>query len=285
MPETLMDITNFAPFVEDLDHPECVTWGPDGYIYAGGEAGQIYRITFDGKSVTQIGTTKGFILGVCLDADLNVYACDMANHCVKRITQDGKVTTYSDGIAERKMVTPNYASFDRQGNLYVSDSGGWHKNNGCLWRISPGGKTELVSTELTQFPNGTAISPDGKWLYVVLSNIPGVARVALPDGGQVGKPEIVVQLPKNVPDGLAFDTQGNLYISCYTPDIIYRLSPSGELRIVAEDWESVTFATPTNITFGGPDRSTLIVASLSRWHLTKGQMSIPGNPYHYPKIK
>src|SRR5258708_39008745 len=111
MPEPLIDIKHFAPFVEGLDHPECVTWGPDGYIYAGGEAGQIYKISFNGKSVTQIGTTNGFILGVCLDADRNVYACDMGKHCVQRITQEGQVSTYSEGIAERRMVTPNYASF------------------------------------------------------------------------------------------------------------------------------------------------------------------------------
>ena len=31
-------------FGSGLDHPECIAWGCDGYAYAGGEAGQIYRI-------------------------------------------------------------------------------------------------------------------------------------------------------------------------------------------------------------------------------------------------
>ena len=48
------------------------------------------------------------------------------------------------------------------------------------------------------------------------------------------------------------------------------------LDVLAEDWESVTFATPTNIAFAGPERRTLVVASLSRWHLTKGEMPIAG---------
>ena len=34
-------------FGEGLDHPECVAWGCDGYAYAGGEAGQIYRIDIE----------------------------------------------------------------------------------------------------------------------------------------------------------------------------------------------------------------------------------------------
>ena len=85
-----------------------------------------------------------------------------------------------------------------------------------------------------------------------------------------------------MPDGLAFDVEGNLYISCYTPDVIYRLTRYGELEIVADDWMSVTFATPTNIAFCGPERRTLVVASLSRWHLTKGEMPIAGQRLNYP---
>jgi gluconolactonase len=129
-----------------------------------------------------------------------------------------------------------------------------------------------------------ALHPDGSRLYIVLSNLPGVVSLALGDDGSVGPPEPVVELPRTVPDGLAFDVAGNLYITCYTPDVIYRLSPDGDLAVVADDWESVTFATPTNIVFAGPERRTLVVASLSRWHLTKGEMPIAGAPLRYPKL-
>ncbi len=285
MTKSLMDIKNFAPFVEGLDHPEGVTWGQDGNIYAGGEAGQIYRISLDGKKVEQIGTTGGFILGLCPDGAGNIFACDMGNHAIKRITPAGNVTTYSDGNAERKMVTPNYAVFDRHGNLYVSDSGIWRGNDGCMWLVRPGGATELLKGDFPAFPNGLALSPDGSFLYIVLSNVPGVARVALgKDGQAAGQPEMVVELPRQVPDGLAFDVEGNLYIGCYTPDIIYRLSPDRQLEMLAEDWEGATFATPTNLAFCGADRRTLVVASLSRWHLTKGPMPLAGAPLHYPNL-
>src|SRR5262245_16002703 len=182
------------------------------------------------------------------------------------------------------MVVPNYPVFDAAGNLYVSDSGGWKERGGCLFRIRPGGETEVVGQGLEAFPNGMALHPDGDRLYVVLSNVPSVVSVALGEDGSVGAARTVVDLPRVVPDGLAFDADGNLYIACYTPDVIYRLTPDGELAILAEDWESVTFATPTNIAFAGPDRRTLVVASLSRWHLTKGEMPIPGARLRYPRI-
>ena len=83
-------MTKAAAFVFEflhrgLDHPECITRGPDGMIYAGGEAGQVYRVTLDGKH-EQVGTTDGFALGLCLDAARNVYVCDIKHNAVMRVT-------------------------------------------------------------------------------------------------------------------------------------------------------------------------------------------------------
>ncbi len=277
-------LENFVPFADGLDHPEGVAWGPDGYVYAGGEAGQVYRVDLDSGQVEEIASTGGFLLGLCLDADANIYACDLGKGEIARITQRGEVSVYSNGSPERKMVTPNYATFDKAGNLYVSDSGEWDQANGCIFRIKPGGETEVVNDEPLPFPNGLALSPDGTELYIVLSNLPGVGKVQIRPDGQVGPMEQVVEMPQAIPDGLAFDELGNLYISCYTPDRIYCLTPGGELVLVVDDWRSVTLSSPTNIAFCGTDLSTLVVASLARWHLTKGQMPISGSPVCYPNL-
>jgi len=280
---SLMSIENFASFADGLDHPEGVAVGPDGAIYAGGEAGQIYRVELDGKW-TQIASTGGFVLGLALDGDGAIYACDLGLHSVQRIAPDGQISTYSAGSPDRPMAVPNYPVFDAAGNLYVSDSGGWKENGGCLFRIRPGGETEVIGEGLSAFPNGMALHPDGDRLYVVLSNLPGVVSLELGDDGAVGPLQPVVELPRTVPDGLAFDSERNLYIACYTPDVIYHLSPEGDLSVLTEDWESVTFATPTNIAFAGPERRTLVVASLSRWHLTKGEMPVVGATLRYPRV-
>jgi gluconolactonase len=280
---SIMKVAEFTVIVEGLDHPECVSWGPDGYLYAGGEAGQIYRMTGEGKELSEIGTTGGLILGICLDGDGNVYACDPANRAVMRVTPDGEVSEYSRGLPERRMVTPNYPVFDGAGNLYVSDSGAWRGDNGCTWIIRPGGATELLDTSLGEFPNGLALDPAGEYLYLAMSTVPGVARLPLTGASVAGPAETVVTLDHAVPDGLAFDRDGALYIACYTPDVIYRFD-QGELETLASDWERLTLAGPTNVTFGGPDLQTLYVASLCRWHLAKARLAVPGSPYHYPVL-
>jgi gluconolactonase len=281
----LLPLENFIPFADGLDHPEGVAWGPDGHVYAGGEAGQIYRVDPESGHYDEIANTGGFILGLCFDGSGNLYVCDNGNDCVQKITPDGTVSVYSRGAPDRALRVPNYPVFDQAGNLYVSDSGDHREYNGCLFRVKPGGEAEVINTTLNQFPNGLTISPDGDWLYVAMSNVPGVARLRLHADGTVGEAEIVVELPYTVPDGLAFDVDNNLYVSCYTPDRIYRVSPAGDVEIVVEDWESTRIATPTNIAFGGQDMSTLFIASLGRWHLTRGAMPVPGSKLFYPVIE
>ncbi|MEO0564637.1 MAG: SMP-30/gluconolactonase/LRE family protein [Chloroflexota bacterium] len=283
--EMILSLDQFAPFANGLDHPEGVVWGPDGFLYAGGEAGQIYQVNPESGEWTEFANTGGFILGLAFDGGGNLYACDNGNDCVQKISPSGAVTIYSSGNTERAMAVPNYPVFDQHGNLYVTDSGGHHERNGCLWRVSPGGLAEVVSTAVNQFPNGLALSANGDWLYIVLSNMPGVVRITLNADGTVGEPETVIEMPQTVPDGLAFDTSGNLYISCYTPDRIYRLTPAGELAVLVDDWESTLIATPTNIAFGGSDLKTLFIASLGRWHLTKGTMPVTGMQLNYPVIE
>ena len=64
--------TQVSVLVEGLDHAEGIAWGMDGYAYAGGEAGQLYRIDVDRGKLTQFADTGGFILGLALDAVGNI---------------------------------------------------------------------------------------------------------------------------------------------------------------------------------------------------------------------
>src|SRR5680860_176819 len=217
---SLMRIEEFEAFVHGLDHPEGVACGPEGELYAGGEAGQIYRVSLDG-AFEVIGNTGGFILGLCLDAERNVYACDSAANAVKKITPGGDVSTYSQGSPVRPMQVPNYPVFDAAGNLYVSDSGGWNEHTGCVYRVRPGGDTDIFTLEVNAFPNGMALHPSGSHLYSVVSQAFSVVRIAIEQDGTAGAIETVVECPHNVLDGLAFDEQDNLYIACYSPDVIY----------------------------------------------------------------
>jgi sugar lactone lactonase YvrE len=80
-----------------FDHPEAVAWGPDGKAYAGGEQGQLYRFSLNGKSLEEkTRLAGGFLLGLAHDAAGNTYACIDRSAHVHRITPDGKTAAFGE---------------------------------------------------------------------------------------------------------------------------------------------------------------------------------------------
>lgn len=282
----LINLTHAEVLVDGLDHPEGITLGPDGYAYAGGEAGQVYRVDVAARRATQIATTGGFNLGLAADAGANLYLCNNGSHVVNRVSPAGQVSVYSAGSADRAMITPNYPAFDAAGTLYVADSGGWKEGNGCIWAIAPGGAATVIDDSCRHFPNGCAVSPDGRYLYVAMSlNPPGVVRLPIAGGRKAGPVETVVELPGTVPDGLAFCADGSLLIACYRPDAVYRLAPDGSLHLLLDDYEGTLLGAPTNVCFAGPERDLLLWANLGRWHIgIHAQTGLRGAPLFYPSL-
>jgi gluconolactonase len=274
----------FKPLAGGLDHPEGVAYGPDGFVYAGGEAGQIYRVGLDGK-VMQVGTTGGFNLGLALDADANIYVCDMARAAVMRMTPGGEVSVYCEECEGARIKTPNYPCFDARGNLYVSDSGTHNGSDGKIYLIRPGGRAELFSAEAHVFTNGLCLSPNGSYIYVVESELPGISRIPILPGEKAGPCEPVIQLPPDdVPDGIAFDAGGRLYISCYAPNRIYRLESDGRLAVVVDDPTALNLSQCTNIAFAGPELDILLIASLSGWSIAAGKIDARGAALPCPRL-
>jgi sugar lactone lactonase YvrE len=120
-----------------------------------------------------------------------------------------------------------------------------------------------------------ALAPDGRSLYVVESTRQRVARILIDEEGGAGHYEIVVDDVREFPDGLAFDDDGRLYISCYEPSQIYRFSEAGGLELLIRDPIATLIAHPTNVAFRG---TTLFATNLGRWHITAIEADATGRP-------
>ena len=87
-----------------------------------------------------------------------------------------------------------------------------------------------------------------------------------------------------VPDGLAFDADGALYIGCCRPDRVYRLPASGALEVYLDDFTGEFMTTPTNLAFGGEDLRTLFLAGLAGWSVNAVDVEVPGHPLPRPCV-
>lgn len=265
-------------FAEGLDHPECVIYHPDGSYWAGGEAGQIYKISNDGKSVQEVANTGGFILGLALSPDCSwMVICDLGKKCLWRMDMNSydlaEINSESTG---HKFNIPNFPCFDAKGNFYVSESGEFRKTTGKILKFNSEGKGGVWHAGPFNFANGIALDAEQRYLYIVSSFLPGIERVAIDQSGRAGNREVFATLPECVPDGLAFDNLGNLYVSCYAPNKIYKILPNSEVTVFVNDWEAHTLSNPTNIAFGGKDFNNLFVSNLGRWHIAEIDTGILG---------
>ncbi len=265
-------------FADGLDHPECIAEHPDGTLWAGGEAGQIYRISSDGTQVKEVANTGGFILGIAFSPGAKWMAiCDLGLKCLWKLDMATlKLEKFSEGADGHQFNIPNYAVFDAEGNLYVTESGEFREVNGCILKYTPDGQGHIWHQGPFNFSNGCALSPKGNYLYIVVSFLPGIERVRINADGTAGDREVFCTLPESVPDGCAFDAAGNLYVSCYAPNKIYKVTPDRVNTVFIDDWEAHTLSNPTNIAFGGKNMEQMFTANLGRWHITKIDAGIKG---------
>jgi sugar lactone lactonase YvrE len=260
-----------------LDHPEGVAVHPvDGSIWCGGERGQIYRLPPDGSRLEQVASTGGFCLGMAFDADANLFVCDLKHAAVFRLdARSGAVERFADGARGRRLAIPNYPAFDARGRLYVSDSHAFRVPGPGVFRFEPDGSGELWYAHDVNFANGLALAPDGAALYVAETFGHAIFRVPIVDDGSAGGREDVADLGAWLPDGLAFDADGNLYVGCYEPSQVLRIDRSGTVDVVFHDIDAHTLAHPTNLAFAG---TTMVTANLGRWHLTAIELGVAGAP-------
>lgn len=222
-------------------------------------------------TVTSFRNPSGNANGLAWDPMGRLIACEHGNRRVSRTNAGGTVVTLADKFEGQNLNSPNDVIVRSDGNIYFTDPdyGLGGRPRGVMfkgvYRIDTAGVVTAFERMMNQ-PNGIALSPDEKTLYVADSAAPVTNKWTVAADGSVSGKTKFVDMGS---DGMAIDDAGNVY-----------LTSSGFVRVYKPDgtpWGNLGVPeNPSNCAFGGADRKTLYISA--RTSIYSVDLKIPGKP-------
>jgi gluconolactonase len=260
--------------------------------------GAVYRARLDGGGVEVRTEPGGGPNGATADACGRLWIVQNGARVMEsrsaRVAEPGIQVVEADGttvsaVARTDLHAPNDCAFGPDDRLWFTDPYGRlmpappgdPDRTGChgrVWACDPStGDLELIAEKLPH-PNGLCFSPDGELLYVSDTRDATIVVVDVAGDG-VRRPREVATLPEGKPDGMAFDSAGNLWVAATSADGLGVLSPAGR-------WEYVGLGEsfPTNLCFAGPELTTLVVTAARGGRVLARENSVPGLALHAPAV-
>lgn len=251
--------------VKGLKFTEGPAWSAQGFLLFSDIPGnRIYRWE-PGKELAVFREPSHNANGLAFDPQGRLLACEHGTRRVTRTEPDGTITVLADRYDGKRLNSPNDLTLHSDGSVYFTDPPYGVKPDAReldfqgVYRIAPDGKLALVVKDLRR-PNGLALSPDEKRLYVDDSEAKTVHAYDVQPDGSVGNARLLINLAEHgarVCDGLKVDVEGNLYVT--GTDAVYVVNPEGKLL--------AKIPCPgqcTNCAFGDADRKTLFVTARTK---------------------
>jgi len=233
-------------------------WSPEGELFFSDiPRNRIMRLTAEGK-VTVYRENSGAANGLAFDRKGRLLACEGGARRLTRTEKDGSVTVLASMYKGKRLNSPNDLVLDRAGRIYFTDPRYGRRDDmemkiEGVYRIDPDASITRIIDDLKK-PNGIAISPDGKTLYVADNGADLVQAYPLREDGSIGPGRVLARLTGG-PDGMTVDRTGRLYVT--GPAGVWVFEPRrGRLLGIIE-----TPQHPANCCFGGRDRKTLFVTA------------------------
>ncbi|MFT3763048.1 MAG: SMP-30/gluconolactonase/LRE family protein [Pseudoxanthomonas sp.] len=305
-----------------LQRPECILAEADGTLWTADARGGVMRINPDGSQqliaqtgVSNDGSAQDLILGktlpngIAFDRNGDILIANFGTDAIELMTRDGRSRTLYDAIDGQPLGKTNFILTDSRGRIWFTVTTRlqpWTRNinektaDGYVGLIDEHGirivADGFVGTNEIRFDAGE------EWLYVVESNARRISRLRVrPDGSLHDREVYGPSDLGGTPDGFAFDSYGNLWITLILAERLIALTPEGDVLTLLDDGKPEQIAiydrhyfagtvTPdlmdataggiaplmASLTFGGPDLRTVYLGSLKGTTLPCFRSPVPG---------
>lgn len=314
---------------DGLQRPECILAEKNGSLWAADARGGVTRITADGKQqiITQklsghFGDVKSEASrylegtlpnGLAFARNGDILISNFGTDRLEVMTRHGESKVLADSIDGEPIGKVNFVLRDSQDRIWITISTKIKNWMHALRRDLPDGyiaryidgKFRIVA-EGFHFTNEIRMDAKEEYLYVAETTGGCISRLRVHSDGTLGAREVFgpSSLGKGAwPDGIAFDSYGNLWGTMVYSDKLFALTPQGDLKVFLDEGdpqkvealeqaffqnavnEKVLFATGrgiapwmASVTFGGADLQTLYIGSLKGSRIPYFRAPVPGLP-------
>jgi gluconolactonase len=327
--EFVLDQSAIQYIGSDLQRPECILAERDGTLWSADARGGVVRISPDGKQQTITQQRSGHFQVVSSEASRylegtlpnglafarngDILISNFGTDCLELMTRDGATKVLADSIDGEPIGKVNFVLRDSQDRIWITVSTrikNWMHAlrtdlpDGYIARYIDG-KFRIVADGF-HFTNEIRMDAREEFMYVVETTGGCVSRLRVGKDGSLSNREVFgpSSLGKGAwPDGIAFDSLGNLWGTMVYSDKLFVLSPQGDFRLLLDEGdpkkvealekaffentvnEQVLFTTGqgiapwmASVTFGGPDLQTIYIGSLKGKKIPYFRAPAPGLP-------
>ena len=312
----------------DLQRPECILAEPGGALWVADARGGVVRIQgneqeiltqrrsehFDraGSEATRYleGTLPN---GLAFARNGDILISNFGTDCLELMSRDGTSRVLADSIDGEPIGKVNFVLRDSRDRIWITVSTrvkNWMHAlrtdlaDGYVARYEDG--TFHIVADGFRFTNEIRFDAREEFMYVVETTGGRITRLRVDERGNLRDREVFgpSTLGKGAwPDGIAFDSYGNLWGTLVYSDKLFVLTPEGDMRVLLDEGdpakvdaleqaffrnqvtEEVLFATGcgvapwmASVTFGGPDLRTVYIGSLKGQRIPYFRAPVAGLP-------
>lgn len=235
---------------EDYTFTEGPLWLPEGrWIFSDVQADTIFY-----ADRTPYRSPSNNANGLALDPQGRVIACERDR--VSRTEKDGSVTVIADSYQGKRLNSPNDVAIRSDGTIFFTDPKSRRAEVESatgfsgVYAVPPQGGPAMLLSDDFGYPNGIALSPDEKTLYVSDTSGGHIRAFDLADDGTLSKGRVHCQV--RIPDGIAVDADGRIWSSSSKGVVVFGADGAS---LGSVDFKGM----PTNCAFGGSDGKTLLI--------------------------
>jgi gluconolactonase len=255
-------------------YAEGPAWSPVGFLVFSDIPKNRLMQFMPGAPASVLRENSSGASGNRFDAEGRLYSCESHSRRVTRTDKKGKVEVLAERWQGKRLNAPNDLAVRKEGDVYFTDPAFGNQQDTReldffgVFHISRKGELEVIAKPKGR-PNGIALAPDGRMLYVSNSDEKNVRAYNLDKNGGASNERTLISGLEGVPDGICVDEKGNLYVAA---NQIQVYSPDGKLLGMIS-----TSETPSNCAFGDADFGSLYITA--RTSVFRARLDVKGISY------